>query len=338
MKRFHACIPLVLLTAGAAQAAVVPFRPPYVKQVTFKPFAVVAGAKVKIQCVLGAKPQMQIDTNTPLGDYMAHHKPSWTLPLEVIVNGTVVPPTSDEAGMASATSIRTKTVEWTAPMSYAGKKVNVECAIDREKKMLPSSASALLTVLAEPPPKVSLKDQRGQNVTEPPGGPIVPPAALGKAAGQSLPPAQIQLPDITSRPMVSVAGKPVSWGGTVAINSAQARAKANGRCLVAFEHFVRNAGTAATGAFKRRWHNDATAGSASGAYQSIAPEQFVRRVDTLELLPGTNHLRLALDSMNQVAETQEDNNLLEVTVQVVGDCGDAQTTTTLGTEIEKILQ
>jgi hypothetical protein len=336
MKASHACIPLLLLTA-AAQATIVSFRPPYVKQVTTKPFAVVAGAKVKISCLLGAKPQIQIDTNTPLGDYMAHHKPNWTLPLEVIVDGKAIPPTFTESGMAGDTSIRTESVEWTAPVSFAGKKVKVECAIDREKKMLPSSASAMLTILAEPPPKVSLKDQRNHPVTEPPGGPILPPAALGKTAGQDLPPAQIQLPDITSRPMVGVAGKPVTWGSTAAINSAQARAKANGRCLVTFEHFVRNAGSAPTGAFKRRWHNDATAGSASGVYQSVAPAQFVRRVDTLELLPGTNHLRLALDSSNQVAEADENNNLFDVTVQLAGDCGDAETKTQLGTEFEEIL-
>jgi hypothetical protein len=107
---------------------------------------------------------------------------------------------------------------------------------------------------------------------------------------------------------------------------------------VAFEHFVRNAGGAATGAFKRRWHNDATAGSASGVYQPVAPAQFMRRVDTLELLPGTNHLRLALDSMNQVAESDEGNNLFEVTVQIAGDCGSAESKAQLGTEIEKILQ
>lgn len=336
MKTLHACIPLVLL-AVSAQAATVSFRPPYAKQVITKPFAVVAGAKVKISCVLGAKPQLQIDTNTPLGEYMAHHKPSWTLPLEIMVDGQVIL-NEYEAGMANATSTRTETVEWTAPANSGGKKVKVECAIDREKKMLPSSASQMLTILAEPPPKVSLKDQRGQNVTQIPGGPVLPPAAQGQAAGQNLPPAQVQLPDLTSRPMVGVAGKPVPWGGTVAIKSDQARARANGRCLVAFEHFVRNAGGAATGAFKRRWRNDATAGSASGVYQPVAPAKFVRRIDTLELSPGTNHLRLALDSMNQVAESDEGNNLFDVTVQVAGDCGDAETKTPLGTEIEKILQ
>jgi hypothetical protein len=185
---------------------------------------------------------------------------------------------------------------------------------------------------------VNLKDQRSHTAAEPPCGPILPPAANASAPGGNIPPAQIQLPDITSRPMVGVAGKPVSWGGTISITAAEARAKANGRCLVTFEHFVRNAGAAATGPFKRRWHNSATTGSASGTYPPVAPAQYLRRVDTLELQPGVNHMRLALDSSNQVAETSENNNLFDVTVQLAGDCGDAQEKTQLGTEFEKILK
>jgi hypothetical protein len=329
-------ITLVAFLACEANAAVVPFRPPFAKQVTFSPYQVVAGTQVKIGCILGAKPQLQIDTNTPLGDYMAHHKPSWTLPLEIIVDGTVIH-TSDESGMASDASEVTESKDWVVPASYAGKKLHVECAIDRAKKMLPSSASGTLTILAEPLPKLKMKDQRDHNVAEPPGGLILPPAAAGKAAGSDLPVTQLKLPDITSRPMVGIAGRPVPWGGTAAIKSNQARSQANGRCLVAFEHFVHNAGATATGTFRRRWRNDATNGSASGAYQPVAAAQFVRRIDTLELLPGTNHLRLALDSMSQVAEGDESNNLFEVTVQLAGDCGSAQTATPLGTEIEKIL-
>lgn len=334
MKILTALVPLALF-AVSAQAAIVPFRPPYAKQVTFKPFQVVAGQKVKIICILGSKPQLQVDTNTPLGEYLAHHKPNWTLPLEFIVNGAVIH-TSDEPGMASDSSTRSESTEWTAPASFAGKTMKVECAIDRKEKKLPSSASANLGVLKELPPKFRLKDQHDQNVTEPPGGPILPPSATGTAAGSDIPPAQVKLPDITSRPMVGVAGHSVPWGGSVSITAAQARGMANGRCLVAFEHFARNSGATPTGGFKRRWRNEATHGSATGVYPPIAAAQFVRRVDTLELVPGSNHLRLALDSSDQVAEAREDNNVFDVTVQVAGACG--ETKQTLGTEIEKILQ
>lgn len=334
MKILSALVPLALF-ALPAEAATVPFRPPFAKQVTFKPFQVVAGQTVKITCLLGAKPQIQVDTNTPLGKYLAQHKPNWTLPLEIIVNGAVIK-TSDEAGMATASSTRQVTADWTAPASLAGKSVKVECVIDGKEKKLPSTASATLGVLKEPPPKVRLQSPHDHTVAEPPGGPIMPPAATGQAAGGNLPPAQVQLPDVTSRPMVGVAGHSVPWGGSISITAAQARGKANGRCLVAFEHFARNAGAGPAGPFKRRWRNEATQGSASGVYPPVAAAQFVRRVDTLELVPGSNHLRLALDSSDQVAEAREDNNLFDVTVQLAGDCG--ETKQVLGTEIEKILQ
>jgi hypothetical protein len=332
-----ALIASIALVAGEVRAVTVEWRAPVAKLITTKPYAVVIGATVKITCTLGAKAESQIDTSTPLGKYLAsERKPSWTLPVVIKVDGSEIGHW-DEPGLSSPASTWKPTKSWIPAAKYAGKKVTVECIVDGDKKMLYSSQSAQLSVLAEAPPKVTLKNARGETVTEIPGGPITPSAA-SKAQSPDAPQLTSALADITSRPMVGVAGKPVNWGGSVSIAAIQARSRSNGYCHVAFEHFARNAGSMPTGAFKRRWHNDAAPGAATGAYPPIAAGQYLRRVDTLALAPGVNRLRLALDSMNEVQEAQENNNLFEITVKVEGDCGTAEQSVPLGQEFEKILK
>lgn len=58
--------------------------------------------------------------------------------------------------------------------------------------------------------------------------------------------------------------------------------------------------------------------------ESIAPIPAggsLARTDTLPLKPGVNKLTLALDQLNQVKETNENDNIYQVTITVNGTCG-----------------
>lgn len=335
VPRAGAALLALAAVAGIADAATKDWRAPVAQKLTTKPYAVVAGNKVAITCTFGSKGVTQVDSNAPLGKYLAsERKPNWTLPVEIRVAGTSIGKW-DLPGLASAASTWKQTANWTAPATYKGKAVTIECLVDAEKKMLFSSVSASLSVLAEAPPKVKLRSGGDTTVTEPPGGPVLPPQSQPPSRNFEATSTGGALPDVTSRPTLGVGAKAVSWGGTVAVDAAQARSISNGTCKFAFEHFAHNAGTAAAPAFKRRWLNEA-GGTLSAAYPSIAPGQYLRQVDTLALETGVNHLRLTLDSMNDVAESREDNNMFEVTVNVAGNCGSVQDKVPLGKDIKEI--
>jgi hypothetical protein len=333
--RTGAALLAIAAIAGIADAATKPWRAPVAQKLTTKPSAVVAGDKVAITCTLGSTGDTQVDTNSTLGKYLAtERKPNWTLPVEIRVAGTSIGKW-DLPGLASAASTWKQTASWTAPAAYKGKTVKIECLVDAEKKMLFSSASASLPVLAEAIPKAKLRNGGGTTVAEPPGGPILPPQSQPTSRNFETKPTGGALPDITSRPMLGVGTKTVSWGGTVAVDAAQARSISNGTCKFSLEHFAHNAGAAAAPAFKRRWLNEA-GGTLSAVYPSIAPGQYLRQVDTLDLKSGVNHLRLSLDSMDAVAESHEDNNMFEVTVNVAGSCSAVEDKVQLGKDINEI--
>jgi hypothetical protein len=131
-----------------------------------------------------------------------------------------------------------------------------------------------------------------------------------------------QLPDLTSAAQLTVAGKhTVAWGGAVTLTDADARAANDGVCQVAFEHEMRNAGGAASGGFSRRWNNEGQAAGPASTAPAIAAGGAVKRVDTLSLKPGVNKLVLGLDNLNQVQESNENNNVVALTVTINGNCG-----------------
>jgi hypothetical protein len=144
-------------------------------------------------------------------------------------------------------------------------------------------------------------------------------------------PQALQLPDLTSAAQLTVAGKhTVAWGGAVTLTDADARAAKDGMCQVAFEHEMRNAGGAASGGFSRRWNNEGQAAGPASTAPAIAAGGAVKRVDTLSLKPGVNKLVLGLDNLNQVQESNENNNIVALTVTINGNCGGAPLASTRG--------
>jgi hypothetical protein len=142
-------------------------------------------------------------------------------------------------------------------------------------------------------------------------------SVAGSASGASA--------DIKSGPRVTVAGKyHATWGEAITMPAADARRAANGVCEVAVSHETLNAGKASAGPFGRRWVNRQNPAALTDTYPPIPAGGSVQRTDTLALKPGPNQLTLTLDPLNQVRETDKNNNTYQLTIIVNGSCGLAQ--------------
>lgn len=154
--------------------------------------------------------------------------------------------------------------------------------------------------------------------------PAVAAAAAAASSAGERSAAGASLPDLASGAQVTVAGKhKVPWGGSINISDADARAAANGVCQVAFEHTIRNVGLAASAASSRRWAIEGQPDGPSEQAPAIEGGGALSRVDTLPLRPGANKLRLSLDNLEQVAESNEKNNVYVLVVNLSGFCGGA---------------
>ncbi len=143
--------------------------------------------------------------------------------------------------------------------------------------------------------------------------------------------------DIRSGPRVTVAGKyTVLWGQTVTISDADARRSVNGLCDVAILHEAKNAGTAASGPFSRRWVNRQNPVPVTDSFPPIPAGSSVQKTDTLRLKPGVNQLTLTLDSPNLVQEGNEANNTYRLTVAVTGSCGRSAPTPAPGRGVQTV--
>lgn len=163
---------------GPAEATMMTWRPPVVKQVTAVPAkAVVVGGALSIQCVVGANQNLQLDTNSPQGKYLAQErKPSWTVPVKIRVNNqTIEQPQFDAAGLSSLTATWKHSATWKPSAADAGKPAIVECMVDPDKKLFFSSKTVSVPVLLKPVPKVDIGDQGGKGMK------AVPPASVPPA-------------------------------------------------------------------------------------------------------------------------------------------------------------
>jgi len=130
------------------------------------------------------------------------------------------------------------------------------------------------------------------------------------------------MPDLTVAGMPRIGGVPVNWGGTLMLDANRATSKnASGTCEFPLEYAVRNGGQAASGGFRTQWINPA-AGSFGlpRNWQSLAPGTERAEREVVALRPGLNALRLALDDMRQVSESNEANNEAGINVNVSGTC------------------
>lgn len=176
---FRAGVPIVLTVAfllslpGATGATMMTWTPPVVKEVTAAPSnAVIVGATLSIQCVVGANQNLSLDTNSPQGKYLAQGRnPSWTLPVQIRVNNLKIAEFYD-AGMSSLSATSKHSATWKPSSADAGKPAVIECAVDPDKKLFFSSKTVSVPVLLKPVPRVRMSDQPA------PAMKAVPPASV----------------------------------------------------------------------------------------------------------------------------------------------------------------
>lgn len=148
----------------------------------------------------------------------------------------------------------------------------------------------------------------------------VPPAKPGSSGAVGVPSPK-GLADLTGADQLKVGGVPAKWGSAIPVDAKQAFAAKGGTCQFVMEYTVRNAGLAPTGAFGTVWTNSHAPGSWSRSWGSLEPGKTASQTNVVDLKPGQNILRLALDNLAQVQESNESNNDLRIIVKLNGPCG-----------------
>ncbi len=148
-------------------------------------------------------------------------------------------------------------------------------------------------------------------IPSPGGAPLITSAA--GSTGQ---------PDLAISGSPAVNGMTVMWGGSLQIDASQSVARtAGGQCLFTIDFTVRNQGQGESGAFTTVWSNAAIAGGRwQESWPSLAPGAERRGRASVGLQPGLNALRLAVDDLGQVSETNEANNMGQLMLNLTGSC------------------
>lgn len=178
------------------------------------------------------------------------------------------------------------------------------------------------------PPKLKAGTLSGSSVAQPKAGlsPVLPAAKpkVGIPSGQAVATgvgAPVGPPDITTEGKVIVAGKASAWRGMIVVDAKDATRVSGGQCEFPVKYTVRNAGLSSTGQFGSLWQNNPPTGSFGRSWLPLAPGGASTQTDLVMLKPGLNVLRLTLDNLNQVSESNEGNNAFPLTVNVTGSCG-----------------
>jgi hypothetical protein len=157
-----------------------------------------------------------------------------------------------------------------------------------------------------------------------PGAKNLPGAARPGVAGSTTQVMSATLPaDITSADQLVIAGQPARWGSAVTVDASRALARNmsnSGLCGFAFDVTAQNLGMGATGQFTSVWTNSAVPGRWPHSWAPLDPQSSRMERDVLALKPGDNQMQLMLDDMNQVRESNENNNNFRVKVTVTGSC------------------
>lgn len=133
--------------------------------------------------------------------------------------------------------------------------------------------------------------------------------------------------DVTSKGGVTLGGaiggaggKFVPWGGSVVLGERDAFLQSNGKCAFNATYDMVNLGNAATAPFKNYLlAKGATVAINSGLTLEAGQ---TKKISTQPYLsPGSYDFQLKLDAENNVSESNESNNLLNIHVTLSGTCG-----------------
>jgi hypothetical protein len=131
--------------------------------------------------------------------------------------------------------------------------------------------------------------------------------------------------DLATGAVLRFGTKSAPANGSVVLNDSDSFLKSNGKCAFNLGYDMRNQGAADSGTFLNRVFMDNQV-VAINTNLALTAGQSRSLITQPYLTPGTHVVKLVLDADNQVAEADESNNTLSVTVKVDSTCGASPTT------------
>ncbi len=125
-----------------------------------------------------------------------------------------------------------------------------------------------------------------------------------------------QLADLQVTNTLKINGKKASWNKTVTLDGSSLKHSSGGRCQVPVFFSIKNGGTVGSSVNQFEWKRI----SAPQILAPLAPGQ-TKSINTTLLLPAGKHqIELLLDKLKQVQESDEENNVGVVRLQINGSC------------------
>ena len=123
-------------------------------------------------------------------------------------------------------------------------------------------------------------------------------------------------PDLQVAATLDINGNTARWNGLLTLEAAKLKSVGGGRCQVPTRLVIKNAGTEASSPCRLGWPGM----SDLRELPALAPGK-TRTIETIiELAPGIHRLQLQLDKLQQVEESNEQNNAAAVTLKLTGTC------------------
>jgi hypothetical protein len=151
-----------------------------------------------------------------------------------------------------------------------------------------------------------------------PGGqlPSSSPTQLSVAKGAKTAPALKGRPDLQAAATLDINGNTARWNGFLTLDAAKLKSAGSGRCQVPTRLVIKNAGTEASSPCRLGWPGM----SDLRELPALAPGKTHTIETIIELAPGIHRLQLQLDKLQQVEESNEQNNAAAVTLKLTGTC------------------
>lgn len=128
-----------------------------------------------------------------------------------------------------------------------------------------------------------------------------------------------ELPDLAGYPGIEIAGKKAHWGERIKVDASDAAYSENGRCVFRYDLGLVNLGSTYTGEFGYRINS--AGWSKTETHPGVDANEKTSVVGEIELKPGKQKVVIKLDNNDQIAESDELNNMpFALQIEVKGNC------------------
>jgi hypothetical protein len=142
------------------------------------------------------------------------------------------------------------------------------------------------------------------------------PTQLSVAKGAKTAPALKGRPDLQAAATLDINGNRARWNGLLTLDAAKLKSVGGGRCQVPTRLVIKNTGTEASSPCRMGWPGM----SDLRELPALAPGKTHTIETIIELAPGIHRLQLQLDKLQQVEESNEQNNAAAMTLKLTGTC------------------